>query len=90
MDDDQPFAQFQPHRDRFAAADAADDLARRDQLCGMLVQYTNFRHGFHLPLVFVQCIFQLVQEVQRLQRGQCLNVYIVEFFDDLAGYAGVL
>ena len=67
-----------------------DDLARRDQLCGMLVQYTNFRHGFHLPLVFVQCIFQLVQEVQRLQRGQCLNVYIVELFDDLAGYAGVV
>ena len=35
-------------------------------------------------------VFQLVQEVQRLQRGQCLNVYIVEFFDDLAGYAGVV
>lgn len=30
MDDDQTFAQFQPHRDRFAAADAAYDLARRE------------------------------------------------------------
>ena len=32
MDDDQPFAQFQPHWDRFAAADAADDLVYRNHV----------------------------------------------------------